>query len=135
MEEETQLYCISKINFIKLANPSVNNSLKGINKNNIWFINLLNMLQNSKEQDNFTADMDDLAPLSDNIDKFTMFLKETIFSNSSNFYSLISINNKMTSNECLTALLFGNHLKQQSIKPKRVMIDLPKLSEQISSFE
>ena len=75
MEEETQLYCISKINFIKLANPSVNNSLKGINKNNIWFINLLNMLQNSKEQDNFTADMDDLAPLSDNIDKFTMFLK------------------------------------------------------------
>lgn len=39
------MYCISKINFIKLANPSVNSSLKGINKNNIWFVNFVNFIQ------------------------------------------------------------------------------------------
>ncbi len=43
--EESSIYCLSKISFIKLANPSVNSSLKGVNKNNIWFVNLLNYLQ------------------------------------------------------------------------------------------
>ena len=126
-KDETRVYCLSKINFVKLANPSVNNSLKGINKNNIWFVNLLNMLQNSQEQENFTANLDDLTPLSDNLDRFVIYLKETIFSTSSRFYGLISLSNKMSSNECLTGLLFGNHLKHQIVKPKRFFIDLPKV--------
>jgi hypothetical protein len=46
-QEESTIYCLSKISFIKLANPSINSSLKGVNKNNIWFVNFLNYLQAS----------------------------------------------------------------------------------------
>lgn len=41
------MYCISKINFIKFANPSINSILKGINKNNVWFVNLFTYIQST----------------------------------------------------------------------------------------
>lgn len=62
-EDETQVYCISKVSFIKLANPSINSSLKGVNKNNIWFVNLLNYIQapnlstaSGEEEQNFSPE-------------------------------------------------------------------------------
>lgn len=39
-------YSIPKLHIVKLGNPSIDNTLNGINKNNQWFINLFNFLQN-----------------------------------------------------------------------------------------
>lgn len=38
-------YSIPKLYIVKLGNPSINNTLNGINKNNQWFINMFNFLQ------------------------------------------------------------------------------------------
>ena len=94
-EEETLVYCISKLHFIKLANPSVNNSLKGINKNNVWFINFLNLLQAPKHDH---PPLDYLSPLPENVDRFTAFINEEVLQNCSKVYGLVSLNNKMSSN-------------------------------------
>jgi hypothetical protein len=110
--DETTVYCLSKINFIKLANPSINSSLKGVNKNNIWFVNMLNYLQalsissHSTEAENLKeGDESKIWRSVEKYDDFTLFLKEAIFKSSHKIYGFISITNKITSNECLTALL------------------------------
>lgn len=48
-------YNIPKLYIVKLGNPSIDNTLNGINKNNKWFINLFNFLQNEVLQDKNAA--------------------------------------------------------------------------------
>jgi hypothetical protein len=91
---------LSKLNIIKLGNPSINSSLKGVNKNNAWFVNLFNFLQgesviNGQGEEFCTGGRDE----------FTCYLKEVIFGGAFKLHGFISITNKMTSNECLTALM------------------------------
>lgn len=38
-----------------MANPSINSSLKGVNKNNIWFVNLLNYIQSPGINTNYAV--------------------------------------------------------------------------------
>lgn len=52
---EVYEYSIPKLYIVKLANPSIDNTLNGVNKNNRWFINLFNFLQNEVLQEKGTT--------------------------------------------------------------------------------
>ena len=88
----------------KLANPSIKNSLKGISKGNKWFIDMFNYLQH--------ASLDKHNNLSSvwgkNVDEDPMvtFIKTILMEGVRDIYSFTSVSNKMTSNECLTALMY-----------------------------
>ena len=53
----------------------------------------------------------------------------------SDIHCFTSINNKMTSNECLTAFIFNNYLSAYQTKPQRTMLNVYTLKNKKTNFE
>ena len=92
-----------KYHIVKLAVPYC---LKSPSKHSPWFTHLFNFLQSQ------VLDRSSKADEYQNEDDFSSYLKDTIVLSVSNLHCLTVFSNKMSTNDCLTALKFSSYLQQ-----------------------
>jgi hypothetical protein len=114
-------YLLSKFHIVKLSHPY---TVKAPSKHTSWFVNLFNYMQAQ------TLEKTVLPELAAADDEFSIYLRDTLVKDVSSVHCLSVFSNKMSANDCLTALKFTSYLQHLKIEPRRCTINLPEFMHQ-----
>lgn len=58
-------------------------------------------------------------------DEFSSYLKDTLVRGVSSLHLFTIFSNKMTANDCLSALKFSSYLQNLKVRPRRCVLKVP----------